>query len=167
MGAVSPYLLLDAHGRLNREPQPGQHRRTSRMVAIASLTALGQWSYRGYEGFRALFNTGAVNAAPARSDALFDDAWRITEQALSAFAREVREDGAQFALVMIPAEDAALTRVVEERLQRIADAEAFPMVALPPADPSAMTCHRHWDAPGHDAVAGRLAGFVRDQRWIP
>ena len=168
MGGVSPYLLLDAGGRLKDRPEPGQFRRTSRLVALASSSAVGQWSYRGFQGLRQrLGATGQVSAASvAPADALFEDAWRITEEATARFATEVHADGAGFALVLIPADQAETTRVTAERLQRVADARGFPLVALPAPDPASVTCHRHWDARGHAAVADTLLTLIRDQRWI-
>ena len=49
-GSISPYLVLDSGGKLAENPQPGQRRRTSPLVALASSSAIGQWASRAYAG---------------------------------------------------------------------------------------------------------------------
>ena len=176
MASISPYLVLDSGGNLAENPQPGQRRRTSPLVALASSSAIGQWVSRAYQVIRVYLAFESEAAAPDRAseEALLDEAWRVTEQVIERFFEEVRADGSRFALVIVPSDNTDANRRAVERLTAIADREPFPLLDLGahfrrstnPEGPDPFVCDGHWNANGHAAAAEALLKFLNGRQWI-
>lgn len=178
LASVSPYLLLDSSGTLAATPQPGQLRRSSRLAAWVSSSALGQWMYRSYYEVRIRLSSGGGAAGPdeASMDALLDEAWLTTERIVERFFEEVRADGARFAVVLVPGAEAEANRFALARLSAIANRSPFPVLDLSTrfrpsthpdqGDPFSFVCDDHWNARGHAAAAEALLRFLSQQQWI-
>lgn len=176
MASISPYLVLNSGGELAENPQPGERRRTSRLVALASSSAVGQWVSRAYQNIRVYLPAEGEAAVPERAseETLLDEAWRVTEQVVERFFEEVRADGSQFALVIVPSDNPDANQRAVERLAAIADREKFPLLDLgahfrPSVDPEwpdPFFCDGHWNTRGHATAAEVLLKFIDGQQWI-
>jgi lysophospholipase L1-like esterase len=178
MAAVSPYFLLDSNGVLKDAPEPGRFERTSPLIRLVGLTVVGQWAYQMYQAVRVTVASTRVAAAPGvmAPAADLEDAWKITEQVLLRFHREVTTDGGRFGVVVIPSNDAVVSRSVADRLSDVSRRGPFPVVDLgsifadrvgPDAvSPFSFPCDAHWNSRGHNEAAVALRAFLDEQRWL-
>ena len=176
MASISPYLVLDPGGNLAENPRPGQRRRTSPLVTLASSSVIGQWASRAYQNIRVYLASKSEAPAPDRAseEVLLDQAWRVTEQVIERFVEDVRADGSRFALVVVPSDNTDANRRAVERLTAITDREPFPLLDLSayfrrsanPEGPDPFFCDGHWNANGHAAAAEALLKFLNGRQWI-
>jgi hypothetical protein len=105
-----------------------------------------------------------------------DAAWRVTEQVLLRFFREVTDDGGRFGVVVIPSQDAAASATVVERLQLVSGRGPFPVLDLGAVfaqsrvsgagEALTHTCDAHWNSRGHREAAMAVRAFLERQQWL-
>ena len=184
MAALSPYLLLDDRGNL-LEPRPGVARLTSPLVALASSSRVGQWSYHAYRELRWLARSSPVQPVTGEGPEYDEEAWQVTGQVLIQFAEEVKADGHRFAVVAIPSifergdggAWAGHSPRDLARLEAISHRANFPVLDLTPTFQALLgggrvkeflnSCDSHWTAAAHAEAAAALGRFLEDQHWIP
>jgi hypothetical protein len=158
--------------------------------AFNRLAGLGLWEPIGGDGVEDSFKVYKARRHLPDIEA----AWHLTDAILRELARQVESHGSRFALAYVPSRmevserDWQLTRLrfglnetwdrgfVLKRVREIGAADGFPVLDLTPelrrAESGLLgeTYFRidgHWNARGHAAAARAVAGFLKDNVWLP
>jgi lysophospholipase L1-like esterase len=185
MAAYSPYLLLDENGKLKKDPQPGKQRRTREVLGTVAKVYLGQWAYYFYRSLQTKQLKKDAPLSDADKDRIFEEAFRITEQAILRLKSEVEADNAKFGLITIPPDFPNISKTgtapkegldAIRRLERFASENGLPILDLTPIfrdivvknGPTdfAYPCDGHWNPRGHEVAAEAIAKFIEEKSLL-